>query len=413
MPADVVERIQHFNADREPERRTIKYQKLRADPFAFLRGTSHLFYDRLAERPVLPPTPLAWTCGDLHVENFGSYKGDNRLVYFDINDFDDACLAPASWELVRFLASARVAAHAMRVGDADATRLCAQTLDAYADALGAAKPRWVERETALGLVRQLLDGLRNRRRVDLLDSRTIRKRRRRVLRCDGVHALPASDAQVRFATRVIDDFAARIGERGFFRVRDVARRVAGIGSLGVTRYVVLVEGKGSPDGNYLLDLKQAEPSGLAAHLRQVHQPAWANEAQRVVAIEHCMQAVSAAFLHPIQREGVSLVLRGLQPSADRVDLQRGLGRRSIKILLQEMARVLAWDQLRSAGRHGSATVDEWIAFIGGRRAWRRVLLEQARRCARQVVDDWSIYAAAYDKGAFGQPSTGMKALTRR
>ena len=78
-----------------------------------------------------------------------------------------------------------------------------------------------------------------------------------------------------------------------------------------------------------------------------------------------------------------------------------------------MARILAWDQLRSAGRHGSASVDEWIAFVRGRRTWRRALLEQARRCAREVVDDWNVYAAAYDKGAFGQPSAGMKALTRR
>jgi hypothetical protein len=33
-----------------------------------------------------------------HIENFGSYKGDNRLVYFDIGDFDESLLGPSAWD---------------------------------------------------------------------------------------------------------------------------------------------------------------------------------------------------------------------------------------------------------------------------------------------------------------------------
>ena len=66
-----------------------------SDPFYFFRGTAHLFYEDLVNtEAALPGQPLTWVCGDLHIENFGSYKGDNRLVYFDINDFDEANLAP-------------------------------------------------------------------------------------------------------------------------------------------------------------------------------------------------------------------------------------------------------------------------------------------------------------------------------
>jgi uncharacterized protein (DUF2252 family) len=72
---------------------------MRASPFAFLRGSCHLFYDRLPRGGIFRSSPLAWSCGDLHLENFGSFKGDNRLVYFDINDFDESALAPASWDL--------------------------------------------------------------------------------------------------------------------------------------------------------------------------------------------------------------------------------------------------------------------------------------------------------------------------
>jgi uncharacterized protein (DUF2252 family) len=44
--------------------------------FRFFRGTCHLFYQDLAPAQPLPLSPLAWICGDLHIENFGSYRGD-------------------------------------------------------------------------------------------------------------------------------------------------------------------------------------------------------------------------------------------------------------------------------------------------------------------------------------------------
>ena len=98
---DVVRSIMAFNAGRESERLQLKYSKLRSSTFAFLRGTCHLFYAQLPQAGVFKSAPLAWACGDLHLENFGSYKADNRLVQFDINDFDEAALARASWDLLR------------------------------------------------------------------------------------------------------------------------------------------------------------------------------------------------------------------------------------------------------------------------------------------------------------------------
>ena len=85
-----IERIRSFNDEREPERLRIKFDKMAADPFSFFRGTCHLFYADWPKHTPLDEAPAAWLCGDLHLENFGSYKGDNRLTYFDINDFDEA-----------------------------------------------------------------------------------------------------------------------------------------------------------------------------------------------------------------------------------------------------------------------------------------------------------------------------------
>jgi hypothetical protein len=64
-----------------------------------------------------------------------------------------------------------------------------------------------------------------------------------------------------------------------------------------------------------------------------------------------------------------------------------------------MGKCLAWAQLRSSGRGGSAIADELIAF-GQRRGWRRKLLALAQHMADAVANDWATYARAYDEGAF-------------
>lgn len=392
-------RIQRFNAGRDPERLQMKYRAMRTNPFVFLRGTCHLFYERLPRGGVFKSAPLAWVCGDLHLENFGSYKADNRLAYFDLNDFDEAALAPASWDLVRFLTSLRIGADSLAVTTDEAQSLCHTFLDAYASALALGKAYWVERDTADGLVRALLDDLRNRSRVAFLDSRTTLKGKKRQLRADGKKALPATPVQRAAITDFMHDFAKTTANPDFYAVRDVARRIAGTGSLGVDRFVILIEGKGSPDANYILDLKQSLPSSLTPYLK-VTQPAWETEAARVVTLQRRVQAVSMAFLQPVNFGGAGYVLRGLQPSEDRVTLDRSprtMG--ELEQVIGAMGRTVAWGQLRSAGRAGSALPDELIEF-GRRTPWKAFLLDASQDCVARVRKDWATYCVAFDDGIF-------------
>src|ERR1700760_217002 len=106
---DVTKRIIAFNESRLAKMRPLKYRLMMEHAFRFFRGTCHLFYEDLAAAEPLPLSPLAWICGDLHIENFGSYKGNNKLVYFDLNDFDEGLLAPASYEVVRMVTSIFIA----------------------------------------------------------------------------------------------------------------------------------------------------------------------------------------------------------------------------------------------------------------------------------------------------------------
>jgi uncharacterized protein (DUF2252 family) len=331
------------------------------------------------------------------LENFGSYKGDNRLVYFDINDFDESALAPASWDLVRLLTSLRVGAEFLSLSDAKAQALCQVFLDAYASSLATGKAYWVERETAQGLVRELLDGLRDRPRANFLDSRTVVKRKQRLLRTDGKKALPVTDPQRAAITEFMQEFARSQAHPEFFAVLDVARRIAGTGSLGLDRFAILIEGKGSPDGNYLLDLKQALPSALLPNLK-VTQPKWKNEAQRIVALQRRVQAVSMALLQPVLFAESPFVLRALQPSEDRVVTSGCRTATDLDLLIGSMGRIVAWGQLRSAGRDGSAIADELIDF-GQRKKWKAQLLGASQDCAVLVRKDAASFNEAWDDGA--------------
>ena len=344
--------------------------------------------------------PLAWTCGDLHLENFGCYKGDNRLVYFDVNDFDEVTAAPCYCDPVRLMSSIMVATKEIQVDKTGARALCDGFMTSYANALQGGKAHSIERETAVGLIRDLLDIAGRRKRSELLDSRTQSHGGKRRLRVDAKKALPADKTQRTQVEQFMAEFASRQEDPKFFRLLDVARRITGTGSLGVERYVLLVEGEGSPDGNYLLDLKEARPSVLNPYVK-ARQPNWKSEADRVVSIQRRMQAVSQAFLHSVEMNGKPFVLRGLQPSEDRLILADAKGKQAkLQPIVAAMGRIVAWGQLRSSGWQGSAIADELIAFghavdsspypLEGY-AWRPALIELAESLAKQVEADWRAF----------------------
>ena len=223
--------------------------------------------------------------------------------------------------------------------------------------------------------------------------------RRRMLRIDGRKALPVDDAERGRATDLVERHASGSERPEFFEGLDVARRIAGNGRLGVERYVVLVRGKGAPDGHYLIDVKQALPSALASALR-LPQPDWAHDAQRVVSLAQRCQGVPPAFLHAVQRGKRSYVLRDLQPTADRVAFDEGKpSAERLHSLMQSLGRCTAWAHLRAGGRQGLANADELIAF-GHDERWPRRLRAASRECLRPVQAEWETGAEAYDDGAF-------------
>ena len=395
----LIKRIQQFNAGREPERLAMKYRNMRSNAFVYLRATCHLFPGQLPELKALAKAPAIWSCGDLHLENFGSYKGDNRLTYFDINDFDESALIPASWDIVRLLTSVRLACAELEFKSDRVRVLIDVLLAAYFQQLRHGNARWIERDTATGPVHELLATVNERKREDFLDSRSVKQGKKRKLLIDGKKALAASKEQHAQVGEFMEKFAKTQSEPEFYEVLDVARRIAGNGSLGVDRFVVLVRGKGNPDNNYLLDLKQAVPSALTAALT-LKQPAWTSESERVVTLTRRMQAVPVAFLHAVQMNGRDYVLRDLQPSADRVSFEvKGNDESRQNELMLAIGQCTAWSHLRGSGRQSSAIADELLAF-GGADSWQKELRKASATCADTIGAQWKTFAEAYDDKVF-------------
>lgn len=399
----LVKRIQTFNKGRDPELLQRKYKLMRADVFSFYRGTCHLFYQDWPAKSELNETPLVWVSGDLHLENFGSYKGDNRLVYFDINDFDEAALAPCTWDIARLLTSILVGKDALGVDDAQATLLCQFLLDKYTQTLATGHAHGVERATATGLIRDLLYSLKMRTRKTFLDQHTEKHGRQRRLCVDGVHTLAIPHDERETLTALIETWRQTQTDPDFLSVIDVARHVAGTGSLGLQNFLVLVRGEGTPRSNFLLTLKEAAPSSLRPYLT-VKQPKWDNDGTRVVACQQRLQSTSPALLSAVPDVQHTYVLREYQPIADRVALDRWHGKFGrLEKLIGTLGEIVAWDQLRSSGRQGSAIADTLIAF-GSDTAWHKPLLDYAHSYSEQVKADYATFCATFDKAEFAPAS---------
>jgi uncharacterized protein (DUF2252 family) len=287
-----------------------------------------------------------------------------------------------------------VGAKSLKVNFPEAIALCHCFLDSYVAALQDGKARWMERATAKGMIKDLFSDLRKRNRRKFLDSRTKFNGHLRKLNLDGKRTLPINEADHKKVILFMTEFAELQSNPKFYRVLDMARRIAGIGSLGTERYIILIEGLGSPEKNYLLDLKHEPGSALAPYLT-LPQPNWKTEAERVVNIQRRVQAISPAFLKAVQIEKRSFVMRELQPDSDRLQLELWNGKiRRLEKVMFSMGKVMAWAHLRSGSRQGSATTDEWIAFAT-RSDWRKPLLEYAESYAVQVVSDWDEFCKSH------------------
>ena len=115
-----------------------KHELMREAPFPFLRATFYRWAETWPEvSPKSAAAPKVLGVGDLHVENFGTWRDVEGRLVWGINDFDEACWLPYTCDLVRLATSAHFAIagdHLRMITPAKASRAI---LDGYRAALKA------------------------------------------------------------------------------------------------------------------------------------------------------------------------------------------------------------------------------------------------------------------------------------
>jgi len=201
----------------------LKHTRMAEDPFQFLRATFYRWMQVWGQVcPDLARAPRVLAVGDLHVENFGTWRDKEARLIWGVNDFDEAYPLPYTIDLVRLAVSAHMAitGNHLSLPHEDA---CAAILAGYREGLEAGGKPFVLEE----------------------DNKWLRESATGELR-DPVHfwgkmnALPPVRGEVpKSARKALEDL---LPARGL--VYRVVHRVAGLGSLGRERYVAIADWEG-------------------------------------------------------------------------------------------------------------------------------------------------------------------------
>lgn len=265
---EVIARLNEWNRDLSSKDCRAKYEAMADSAFAFYRGANHLFWSDLANDPRLAEfgkkaNTRTWLQGDLHTDNFGAFSNDRGVVVYDINDYDEAVIADYQYDLWRMAVSIVLVGRVHELTKDEQAGACDSfaasyllTLSKYARAGGEAEAVFDQNNTD-GVLRNFLKKVQKENSRDAMLKKWTNGRGRFELN-DKLKKVADLDYQAIVAgvQRYQLDRVKRpeADPEKFFVVHDVARRVnAGVGSLGVPRFYVLVAG--DDDGPRILDVK--------------------------------------------------------------------------------------------------------------------------------------------------------------
>lgn len=359
------------NATRLPELVPLRFARMLADPFAFYRGSAAVMAADLAAGPSSGIDVVS--CGDAHVSNFGIYAAPDRALVFDLNDFDEAAVAPAEWDIKRLLTSGIIAGRQAQYPEPDIRALVAAAMSAYRDSLQAMLDTNVIDRYYLRAEPERFVGLGSRD-LDRVIRRTVRKARKKTSArafaqitergSDGTPRLRenppllqhvALDDEARLVAAIEEymrstavDVALLLSH---FRITDAALRVVGVGSVGTRCYLLILVG---PDGEPLiLQVKEAtrsvldefggraQPEMLRAMVQEFGQ------GRRVIDGQRILQAMSDIFLGTVRIDGRDFYVRQFHDMKGSIVID-GMAAATFGELLQSCAVLLARAHAQSA-----------------------------------------------------------------
>jgi uncharacterized protein (DUF2252 family) len=329
---DPIAILEKQNAERIQKLVPVRYARMLASPFAFLRGSAAVMADDLSRTPVTGLSVAA--CGDMHVANFGVYASAERNLVFAINDFDEVHPGPWEWDLKRLAASAAVAARFMGGDKADATEAAAACVESYR--------RRMRRYAEMSYLEVWYDSIDEQRVLAALSPRVRRDAERTIAKARAkghIRSLDKLTEMVGGEPRIVEDLPLIVREthsdkgmpirdamdeilRAYveslsldrrrllarYRIIDAARKVVGVGSVGTACWVLLLQGVDENDPLFL-QVKEAKRSVLAPYVSVPM--GTTNEGQRVVVGQRATQGSPDIFLGWGEAEGKHFYIRQL------------------------------------------------------------------------------------------------------
>ncbi|HET8928586.1 MAG TPA: DUF2252 domain-containing protein [Microbacterium sp.] len=418
---DPVGHLRAQNAGRLPELVPLRMQRMLADPFAFYRGTAGLMAADLADAP--SSGILVASCGDAHVSNFGFYASPERRLVFDLNDFDEAAIAPWEWDVKRLITSALIGGRHVGYAEADIERICVSAVATYASVLQrmaglSAADRYFmhlnidfarQQMSKAGrrALRRAVEGAQRRTGARALERTTQRDDAGRLrfignpptmVRIDpheiiseGGQSIPQLFRQYRTSVGVdIDTVLTQ------YAPTDLARRVVGVGSVGTRCFLQLLEG--ADDDALVLQVKQADRSVLDEHgsitqtARIADGVAAHGEGFRVVSLQRVLQAVSDPFLGYLRANGRDFYVRQFHDMKGSIELE-GLPLDAFDDYVRACAAVLGRAHAQST------TASRVTGYIGRSDAAARAILDWSLAYAElSAADCRAVQAAFADEG---------------
>ncbi|WP_369168820.1 DUF2252 domain-containing protein [Streptomyces sp. R28] len=405
---DPVAVLERQGRDRLPELLPIRYGRMAGSPLAFLRGAAAVMAADLA---AVPHTGLTvQLCGDAHLLNFGLYASPERALLFDLNDFDETFPGPFEWDVKRLAASVAVAARENGHPEAKVGRAALETVTAYRTAvrrlarLGELDV-WYARIDAEQLL-SLARSARHRRRVESSLGRARRRTslqaygkltdvvdgRRRIIH-DPPLLEPAGTSDMASLRKIFSDYRSTLAEErrlllDRYRFVDAARKVVGVGSVGLRCFIVLLAGRDTDDPLFL-QLKEARRSVLEEHLPS---GPYVHPGHRVVVGQRLLQAASDIFLGwmsgPQGRAFYWRQLRDMKSSADVA----GMSPDDLLSYARLCGTALARAHARSGDRIAIA------GYLGSADTFDRAVRDFALAYADRTAADHTILGAAVAAG---------------
>lgn len=403
------------NADRIAELVPLRFARMLTDPFSFYRGSAAVMAADLAAGPSSEIKVIC--CGDAHISNFGIYAAPHRALVFDLNDFDEAALAPWEWDVKRLITSAIVGGRGNGYEPKVIRGFVEDAATAYRDAL-----RDILELNVLDRYYLRFEPARYRGRagksLQPLIDRSVRRARQRTsarvferimmvgpggeLRLqEDPPLLQHVDIEVEtqlveslreYLTTVSADVALLLSH---FRVTDVALRVVGVGSVGTRCYLAILTG---PDGTPLvLQIKEAGKSVLEEYGGAEQPPVIRDAIEalgqgvRVVDGQLILQAMSDVFLGTARKDGRDYYVRQFHDMKGTIDTE-GMSPAAFGEYVSACAVLLARAHAQSANAsmlHG---------YVGGGATVRSAIVDWSYAYAEKSLDDFHRLRAAAKAG---------------